>query len=54
MPDQWNNFFIMMSSGAAALAGLFFVAIGIIVLFALPISGAWLLLVGIYEDQTKR
>ena len=29
MPDQWNNFFIMVGSGAAALAGLVFVAMAI-------------------------
>ena len=26
MPEQWNNFFVMVGSGAAALAGLIFVA----------------------------
>lgn len=26
MPEQWNNFFIMVGGGAAALAGLIFVA----------------------------
>jgi hypothetical protein len=29
MLDQWNNFFIMVGGGAAALAGLIFVAISI-------------------------
>lgn len=29
MPDQWSNFFVMVGSGAAALAGLIFVAISI-------------------------
>jgi hypothetical protein len=29
MPDQWNNFFVMVGSGAAALAGLIFVALSI-------------------------
>ena len=29
MPEQWNNFFVMVGSGAAALAGLVFVAISI-------------------------
>jgi hypothetical protein len=29
MLDQWNNFFVMVGSGAAALAGLIFVAISI-------------------------
>ena len=29
MPDQWNNFFIMVGGGAAALAGLIFVAMSI-------------------------
>ena len=35
-------------------AGLYVAAIGIIVLFAFLISGAWLLMIGIYEDQVKR
>jgi hypothetical protein len=86
MPEQWNNFFVMVGGGAAALAGLIFVAmsinhevifrntthknraiwliasvifirgyvIAIIVLFAFLISGAWLLMIGIYEDRAKR
>jgi hypothetical protein len=29
MPEQWNNFFVMMGGGAAALAGLIFVAMSI-------------------------
>jgi hypothetical protein len=29
MLDQWNNFFVMVGSGAAALAGLVFVAMSI-------------------------
>ena len=29
MPEQWNNFFFMVGSGAAALAGLIFVAVSI-------------------------
>ena len=29
MPEQWNNFFLMVGSGAAALAGLIFVAMSI-------------------------
>jgi hypothetical protein len=29
MSDQWNNFFVMVGSGAAALAGLVFVAMSI-------------------------
>ena len=29
MPEQWNNFFVMIGSGAAALAGLIFVAMSI-------------------------
>lgn len=33
--------------------GLFMAAIGIIVLFAFLISGAWLLMIGIYEDGAK-
>jgi hypothetical protein len=35
-------------------AGLYIAAIAIIVLFAFLISGAWLLMMGIYEDQTKK
>ena len=35
-------------------AGLYIAAIAIIVLFAFLISGAWLLMIGIYEDQTKK
>jgi len=35
-------------------AGLYIAAIGIIILFAFLISGAWLLIIGIYEDQAKR
>jgi hypothetical protein len=34
--------------------GLYIAAIGIIVLFAFLISGAWLLMIGIYEEQGKR
>jgi hypothetical protein len=33
--------------------GLYIAAIGIIVLFAFLISGAWLLMIGIYEERTK-
>jgi hypothetical protein len=29
MPEQWNNFFVMVGTGAAALAGLIFVAMSI-------------------------
>src|SRR5262249_18286487 len=29
MPEQWNNFFLMVGGGAAALAGLIFVAMSI-------------------------
>jgi hypothetical protein len=35
-------------------AGLYIAAIGTVVLFAFHISGAWLLVIGVYEDQTKR
>lgn len=35
-------------------AGLYIVAIATIILFAFLISGAWLLIIGIYEDQAKR
>ena len=34
-------------------SGLFIAAIAIVVLFAFLISGAWLLMIGIYEDRTK-
>ena len=34
-------------------AGLYIAAIAIIVLFAFLISGAWLLMIGIYEDRPK-
>jgi hypothetical protein len=34
--------------------GFYLAAIGIVVLFAFLISGAWLLMIGIYEDRTKR
>ncbi len=29
MPEQWNNFFVMVGGGSAALAGLIFVAMSI-------------------------
>jgi hypothetical protein len=35
-------------------AGLYIAAIGIIVLFGFLISGGWLLIIGIFEDQTSR
>jgi hypothetical protein len=35
-------------------AGLYIAAIATIILFAFLISGAWLLIVGIYEDQVRR
>jgi len=35
-------------------AGLYISAIASIVLFGFLISGAWLLIIGVYEDQTKR
>lgn len=35
-------------------AGLYIAAVATIVLFAFLISGAWLLIIGVYEDQTKR
>jgi hypothetical protein len=35
-------------------SGIYIAAIGIIVLFAFLISGAWLLMIGIYEDRAKR
>ena len=33
--------------------GLYIAAVGIVVLFAFLISGAWLLMIGIYEDRAK-
>jgi len=35
-------------------AGLYIAAVATIVLFGFLISGAWLLIIGIHEDQTKR
>jgi hypothetical protein len=35
-------------------AGLYIAAVATIVLFGFLISGAWLLIIGIYEDQPKR
>lgn len=35
------------------IAGLYVAAIAIIVLFAFLISGAWLLMIGIYEDRVE-
>jgi len=35
-------------------SGLYIAAVAIIVLFAFLISGAWLLMIGIYEDRAKR
>jgi uncharacterized membrane protein (UPF0136 family) len=35
-------------------AGLYIAAIASVVLFAFLISGAWLLIIGVYEDQAKR
>jgi hypothetical protein len=34
-------------------SGLYIAAIAIIALFAFLISGAWLLMIGIYEDRAK-
>lgn len=34
-------------------AGLYIAAIAIVILFAFLISGAWLLMIGIYEDRAK-
>jgi len=42
--------FLILGHGA----GLYISAIATIALFAFLISGAWLLIVGVYEDQTKR
>jgi hypothetical protein len=35
-------------------SGLYIAAVGIIVLFAFLISGAWLLMIGIYEERTRK
>lgn len=35
-------------------AGLYIAAVASIVLFAFLISGAWLLIIGVYDDQTKQ
>jgi hypothetical protein len=35
------------------VAGLYVAAVGLIVLFALVISGAWLLLVAVHEDTSR-
>jgi len=35
-------------------AGLYIAAVATVVLFAFLISGAWLLVIGVYEDQTRR
>jgi hypothetical protein len=42
-------FFLILGNGA----GLDIAAIAIIVLFGFLISGAWLLMIGIYEDEAK-
>ena len=42
--------FLILGHGA----GLYIVAIATIILFAFLISGAWLIIIGIYEDQAKR
>jgi len=34
-------------------SGLYIAAVAIVILFAFLISGAWLLMIGIYEDRTK-
>ena len=39
---------------AGQSAGLYIAAVAIIVLFGFLISGAWLLIIGIYEAQAKR
>ncbi len=42
-----GSLFLILGRGV----GLYIAAIGTIVLFAFLISGAWLLIIGIYEDQ---
>jgi cation transport ATPase len=41
--------FLILGSGA----GLYIAAIATVVLFAFLISGAWLLILGVYEDRTE-
>ncbi len=43
---------ILLISGRSA--GLYIAAIATVVLFGFLISGAWLLMIGIHEDQAKR
>lgn len=46
----------VMAAGLLILgygAGLYVAAIAYIILFAFLISGAWLLIIGVYEDQAK-
>jgi hypothetical protein len=42
---------ILLMLGYAS--GLYIAAVAIVVLFAFLISGAWLLMIGIYEDRAK-
>ncbi len=42
--------FLILGQGT----GLYIVAIATIILFAFLISGAWLIIIGIYEDQAKQ
>jgi hypothetical protein len=44
-----SSIFLILGSGT----GLYIAAVAIIVLFAFLISGAWLLMIGIYQDQNK-
>ena len=36
------------------VAGLYIAAVGLIILFAYMISGAWLLLVAVHEDRSRQ
>jgi len=44
---------ILLICGYGYSSGLYIAAVAIVALFAFLISGAWLLMIGIYEDRTK-
>jgi hypothetical protein len=46
--DQWQNFFVMVGGG-----GLYVASVAMVLSFAFFISGAWLLIIGVYESQAK-
>jgi hypothetical protein len=49
LAEVFGAIFLMLGSSA----GLYIAAIGMTILFAFLISGAWLLMIGIYEDRAK-